>query len=263
VNDRRMGKLLQALSGRERALLFLREYKDGTNRDAGVGVAFAAASEHREYARLIDLIRVCNNELADLVLILKEQLAQEELRFNAMKLMVMAAHDMWLLDKYLRDFVPEPVTVSEAQRRKEPKSGFVVYDDDRAEDVATQQEDRRMVREITGRGYRLKLPLDMDDISVEPMSEIDQVRLIATVVRDNLAGAWMQLKAVDVLVDECAEDLGDDPLRPQIREALDDAIARSRTLEGELRAYIGTWNLPDDLGDAMRLTRKLVERALK
>jgi hypothetical protein len=260
--DARLARAMQALSGRERALLFLREYKDGVTREITTP-QFLNPKEHNEYARLVNSIAACNNDLGDLVLILKEQVAQEELRFNAMKLMIIAADDLWLLGKYVKDFVPEPVTASEAKKRKEPRNGFVVYDDENAEDVATQQEDREMVLKWTGRGYWLKLPLDLTDVPMEPKTEIDKVRLIASIVRDNLVSCWQQLRAVDVVVGEVAEDLGDDPLRPAIRACLDDALGRCRELAQELKEYVGPWELPSDIEEALALTRTLVERAVR
>jgi len=65
----------------------------------------------------------------------------------------------------------------------------------------------------------LKRPLDLSDVPVEPRTEVDKVRLIASIVRDDLAACWQQLLwAVDVVVGEVAEGVGDDPLRPAVRE---------------------------------------------
>jgi hypothetical protein len=260
--DARLEHAVQALSGRERALLFLREYKDGVTREITTP-QFLSQREHNEYARLVNMIAACNNVLGDLVLILKEQVAQEELRFNAMRLLIIAADDMWLMGEYISRFVPEPVTASEAKGREEPKAGFVVYDDENADDVATQQEDRQMVLKWTGRGYRLKLPLDLTDVPLEPKTEIDKLRLIAVIVRDNLASAWSQLRAVDVVVGEVADDLGDDPLRPAIRECLDDALGRCGELRDELVSHVGAWELPSDIEETLALTRTVLERAVR
>lgn len=243
MNDRRLEKVLQALSRRERALLFLREYKDGTNQDPGA-VAFLAAKERHEYARLIDVIRFCNGELADIVLIVREQVTTEEMRFNALRLMV------------------KPVTEVEAKARKRaPKCGFDVRDPDEA---AVLKEDRQLALKLTARGYRLTLPFDLaGEISADPKNGAETVRLIAATVRDNLASYWKQLKAVDVVLAECAEEFdGEDPLKPQLRAYLDDALKRTEACKDELLEYIGDWELPDDLGEALALTRKLGERAL-
>ncbi len=159
-----MDKVLHALSGKERTILFLREYKDGVT--AEPNASFLTGREFDEYRRLYNIIRFCNDELGDLVLILREQVTEEELRFNAMRLMVIHADDLWLLGQYVEECVPEPVTQSEAKEgKREPRCGLYVYDDDRADDVAVMQEDRRMIGKITGRGYRLKLPLGLSDVS--------------------------------------------------------------------------------------------------
>jgi hypothetical protein len=265
VNEKRLEKVLHALSGRERAVLFLREYKDGTSLDpSGVGVAFLTPKEHREYARLIDVIRLCNNELSDIVMIVKEQVTQEELRFSALEQMRMAADDLWLLGRYVKECVPEPVTASVAKARKrEPKCGFHVYDDEWATQVAVLQEDRKLVGQITGCGYRLKLPFDMTgEISANPKLGPEMARLIVSIVRDNVASAWKQLKAVDTVIAEFAEEFGgEDPLKPPLRAFLDDALSRCVALKDDLQEYVGVWELPDDLGEALVLTRKLAERA--
>jgi hypothetical protein len=59
------------------------------------------------------------------------------------------------------------------------------------------------------------------------------------------------------------DDAGGDPLQPQIRGFLDDALARCVTLRDALQEYAGAWELPDDLGEALVLTRKLAERVLR
>ncbi len=89
------------------------------------------------------------------------------------------------------------------------------------------------------------------------------MRLIASIVRDNLASTWEQLRAVDVVVAEFAEDLGEDPLRPKLREFLDDVLARCRELRSELVKYVGPWEPPTDIDESLALARKLVERAVK
>ena len=235
-----MEKVMQALSGRERALLFLREYKDGTNMDpGGVGVAFLSHHEHREYARLIDLIRFCNNELADIVLIVKEQVTQEELRFEALEQMRSNAEDLWVIGRYLKECVPAPVTAEEKQSRK-------------------------LVQKLVGRGRRYRLPFDVAaPLSEEPKDGEECARTITIIIRDRLRSCWVQLKAVDVVLAEYTEEFhGEDPLKPQIRQFLDDALARCVALKNELQEYVGAWELPDDLGEALALTRKLGERVL-
>lgn len=264
MNDKRMEKVLQALSGRERAILFLREYKDGTNSEPNT--SFLSERERREYAGLFHIIRLCNNEFAEVILLADEQVKQEELRFNAMRLIVMAADDLWVLGKYVKECVPEPVTQAEAKaRKKEPRCGFHVYDDEWADDVASLQEDRKLVQGLTGRGYRLKLPFDVSgEISADPRNGIETVRLIAVIVRDSLASCWTQLKAIDLVVAEYAEEFhGEDPLRPQIREHLDDALRRIEVTKDELLEYIGEWELPDVPGEALTATRRLAQRVLR
>jgi hypothetical protein len=74
----------------------------------------------------------------------------------------------------------------------------------------------------------------------------------------------VQLRSVDVLLAEYAEEFhGEDPLKPQVRGFLDDALARCVSLKDELAEYAGAWELPDDLGEALVLTQKLAERALR
>jgi hypothetical protein len=52
-----------------------------------------------------------------------------------------------------------------------------------------------------------------------------------------------------------AEVLGDDPLRRAIRACLHDAVGRCRELAQELKEYVGPWELPSDIEEALGLTR--------
>lgn len=240
VGSKRLEKVLTALSGRERAILFLREYKDGTNLDpGGAGVAFLTAKEHNEYARLISLIQFCNDELADIVLIVREQLAQEELRFLALEQMRKTADDLWLIGRYLSECVPKPVT-------------------------AEEKESRKLLQKLVGRGRRYRLPFDVAaPRSENPKDGEETARTITIIIRDRLVSCWVQLKAEDVVLAEYGEEFrGEDPLKPPLREFLDDALARCIALKDDLQEYAGAWELPDDPGDALTLTRKLAERVL-
>ena len=75
---------MPALNGRERAIIFLNDYKAGTRLDPTL-TSFLNPGYRREYYRLIDIIRLCNGELTDIVMIIKEQVKQEELRFGWMR----------------------------------------------------------------------------------------------------------------------------------------------------------------------------------
>lgn len=265
ITDRRLERVMTALSGRERAIVFLREYKDGKTLDP-TGVAFFSDQERREYGRLIDVIRLCNGDLANIALIIKEQVAQEELRFRYLQTMRVTADDLWLVGEYLNECMKEPITKSEvkSRKRKPPTQGFDVYADEDADEVELLRKNRALIDKLTGRGCRLKLPLDMEgEIYLDPKGALETARLLAVIVRDNLASHWTQLQAVSTVIEEYREEFnGEDPLRTEIRAYLDDALKRIVAVKDQLLDYIGEWDLPDDHSRSLEITRQLVDRVL-
>ena len=126
------------------------------------------------------------------------------------------------------------------------------------------RENRRFVEQIMRRARRIRLPLDVAGPITEDGKDAEMAARTIGIIHDRLASHWRQLKAVEIVVGEFAEEFdGEDPLQPQIRGFLDDALARIVALKDDLADYIGAWELPDDPGEALALTRKLAAQALR
>lgn len=89
--ERRLDRLTDALTPRQKAILFLHEYKVDNTRDPR-DVVRLAQGQTTEFNRYIDILRFVNGDLADIVLILREQVAQQELRFAYLQAMRIAGH---------------------------------------------------------------------------------------------------------------------------------------------------------------------------
>jgi hypothetical protein len=104
---RRLENAQRLLTGREQAILFLRAYKDGGAQDASPrGLRDVEASE---FERLVKLIRFANGELADVILILSEQVTGHELRFEWLQTTHRHLDDLWIISRWISACVPHAV----------------------------------------------------------------------------------------------------------------------------------------------------------
>ena len=263
VTDRRLDRLMTALSGRERAIMALQSYKSGA--DWNPPYVKLSPYDVAEYNRLIDIMRFANTEVADIILLLGEQVTQAELRFAALKLLRARARERYLVKQYLSECVPEPVTESEAAKRKKvPVAGWQVFPDEDADEVAVLREDRKALERLLSRGGWVELPLDLEDVPLEPETGDDEVRLLGCVVRDDLGSLWVQLRACeDVLATYAQEFNGEDVLIPKMRERADETRARIVALAEDFRPYAGAWELPEDHSEATARMRELAGMVLR
>ncbi len=79
-----------------------------------------------------------------------------------------------------------------------------------------------------------------------------------------MASYWTQLAAIAIGISEFAdgEFNGEDPLKPQRRDELDDANARIVATKATLERYVGAFQLPDDHERSLEITRALARRVL-
>lgn len=262
MSDRRLDRLAKALTGRERAILALHSYKSGAAwKPPQVRLS---SFETAEYNRLVDIMNFANGEVADIILLLGEQVTQEELRLIVLRLLRARAQERYAVKLYLDECVPQPVTESEAAKRKKaPPAGWQVLPDADADEVALLLDDRRTLERLVSRGAFIDLPLDLQDLPEEPETAEDEVRLVAKAVQCGLESIWVQLCACEELLTEYAREFnGEDVLIPKMRERADETGSEIMVLVEEFRRYAGAWELPKDHSDATALLRQAEQRVL-
>jgi hypothetical protein len=261
--ERRLERLTAALTARERAILFLQAYKAGETTDPYDEVR---SGIDREYERLMDIVRFVNGELADCVLIIREQVTQAELRLAWMEQAHRHAGDLALVREYLDACVPVPITKRQLTRHrgKRPAQGFDVRRDDDADEVALLLKNRAAIDVLLRGGVRIELPLDLTTaLPDEPETLLDMLRAVAASLRDGLQSYWSQLAAIETVAAEYGQEFdGEDPLKPACREYVDDAKASIESARQGLLRFIGPWELSDDEGRSLAATRALAVRVL-
>ena len=70
--DARLNKLMPALTAKERAILILRSWKEGSDEDP-LWRSTMPRDQSREFNRLISLMNVCNINVGFLIIFLDEQ----------------------------------------------------------------------------------------------------------------------------------------------------------------------------------------------
>jgi len=94
--DKRLDRLLPALSVQERAILILRNFKADKPQDR---VLLNAAPDKQAPAlnRLIGLMNAANGDLAHVITIIRERVRQEDLRFSWLEWARICALEMWAI----------------------------------------------------------------------------------------------------------------------------------------------------------------------
>jgi hypothetical protein len=116
--DRRLDRLLSALSAKERAILTLRDFKAGKDQDRAL---LHAAPERQTFAlnRLIGLMNAANGDLAHVIVIIHERVRQDELRLSWLQWARMCALEMWGARAHFCISGKEAVTESEYGKREQ------------------------------------------------------------------------------------------------------------------------------------------------
>jgi hypothetical protein len=194
-------------------------------------------------------IYFCNDELGQIVLLAREQVAQEALRVNWVRTVRLYESYLWASGRFLAESVREPVTVSEARERKPPKRGFDILPDSEQTGVERVRRDRRFIEAFPQLGDR--------------SSATPTLTATAQLARDKLASSWTQLQAVEAVLAEYAAELDEDPLRPDLRACLDATLLEITAIRDDLSPFVDLWELPDDHAEAVALLRDLGRRVLR
>jgi len=97
----RLNRLTPALSGKERAILVLRNFKEKKKQDYRLGQGMDSA-EIREYNRLIRLMNACNLEVLTIVILLRERSAKIDLKLGWLATLEMWCEHAEMVELYSR-----------------------------------------------------------------------------------------------------------------------------------------------------------------
>ena len=115
--DKRLERLMPALSAQERAVMMLHDFKAGAPQDLTL-LHSAPSSQASELNRLIGLMSAANGDLAHITVIVRERVRQEEIRFSLLEWARICAYEMWAVCMRFRGSAREPVTESEYRERE-------------------------------------------------------------------------------------------------------------------------------------------------
>lgn len=207
---RRLERLYPALTGKEAAKLDLANYKAHRPYDSLVANALQSG-QIVEYNHLVGIMNLVNGELADVMLVVREQVTQQALRLAWLSEMSERAQDAWIVRRFLDECTREPITESELAKRKKkpPTQGFDVRPDDDADEVELLRKNRELITVLLDRhAVELKLPLDLPEDGEEVRTDepLGLARLLAATMQGGLEACWTQLQAVRITIDEYAED---------------------------------------------------------
>jgi hypothetical protein len=268
AGTRRLERLYPALTGKEAAKLVLADYKAHKQHDRSIAGGLRDR-EITEYNRLVGIINFANDQVVDLINVLGSEVGLEEVRLAWLAELHEHVQDLAITRRFIKEMVKEPVTESElpARRKKAPQWRlFDVYKDEDADEVAALRKGWTMLDKLlTRRGGEMVLPLVPleDGETYRPDDGPSMARFLATTIQGRLGACWTQLHAVRIVLDEYAEDFdGEDLLRSNTREYLDDALRRIETARDGLAHYIDAWELPSDHSHATGLAHKLAAQVM-
>jgi hypothetical protein len=92
--DRRLDRLLPALSAKERAILMLRDYKAEKPQDRQL-LNTAPEAQTIALNHLVGLMNAANGDLAHVIVIIRDRVLQEGLRFGWLQWARICALEMW------------------------------------------------------------------------------------------------------------------------------------------------------------------------
>jgi len=88
----------------------------------------------------------------------------------------------------------------------------------------------------------------------------ETVKALLFGIRQNVQQHWAELRAIEIAVQEVAEEFGgEDPLRSDTREMIDDCLRSCTVLRDDVKPYVEI-ELPEPGDDDVALVRKLIEK---
>ncbi|MDP9236376.1 MAG: hypothetical protein M3P30_03090 [Chloroflexota bacterium] len=225
--DRRIDRLLPTLSAQERAIFVLRQYKSGAEETPAI-MSTMPRNQIDAFNRYVRLMNTVNSDLGAALLLIDAQVKQTDTKYA------------WLMSLLLISDEVEGALHQISRETKDPKVGGAI---------------KRLIARGPG---ALKVPLGLTSDGKEPLGQ-SFVRALVTGIRDGLSSHWRELRAIEMVVDEVAEEFGaEDPLRPDTRRVLDDAKATCVKLCHDIQPYADGFELAEPTDEDVELVRGLV-----
>jgi hypothetical protein len=116
--EARLDRLLPALSAEERAILMLRDFKADKPQDRSL-LRTAPDRQTSELNRLVGMMNAANGDLAHVIVVIRERVRQEDLRFNWLEWARICALEMWAVGARFNVSAREPITERAYRKREE------------------------------------------------------------------------------------------------------------------------------------------------
>jgi hypothetical protein len=231
--EARLDRLYPRLTARERGLLVLHAYKAGEKPDPLI-YRTCPSEQGAAFNRYIHLMNACNVELATVVLILRTQIDKMELKYS------------WLMTVLIWGMETQVLG-------------------DRVLAATKDRKLRKDVRRLMARAPSdLKVPVDLTVPPAEPETfdngyGDETVKALLFGIKQNLQQHWAELRAIEVAVQEVAEEFGgEDPLRADTREMIEDCRRSCTTLRDDVMPYVEI-ELTEPRDDDVALVRLFIQ----
>jgi len=177
--DARLNKLMPVLSAKERAILILRALREKTPEDPAWRRTMPF-DQSREFNRLIVLMNACNIHLPLYITMVEQHTEQLYLRFMWLDTLIDSGLQIWRLARLI------------------PAAK------------------RRQAEQAVAKSYPIaELPWNPEE---HEHSWLNVTERVESRIRLELVSLWEELRAIDIVVAEVAEEFdGEDPLRPIMR----------------------------------------------
>ena len=235
--EQRLSRLYPALTARERGLLVLRAYKADEKPDPRIYHTCPSA-QGAAFNRYIALLNAVNVELATVVLILRTQIDKTALKYS------------WLMTAVIWGMETHAMGRHVLAATKDRKL-------------------RKDVRRLMARAPSdVRVPLDLTVPLAEPETfekgfGDETVKALLFGIHQDVRQHWAELRAIEIAVQEVAEEFGgEDPLKADTREMVDDCLRSCTTLRDDVAPYVEI-ELSEPAEEDLVLVRKLIEKLVE
>jgi hypothetical protein len=258
----RADRLFSALSAKERALLVLRAWKEGAEADRQVRSTMPL-NQVDSFNRYIDLMNSVNESLGRYLIVLRAQVEQLGLINGWLATMRLWDLHAFGLGLFIFRNVPEPITESDHARLKRPRGrepapdrglSYAVYPDSEGVKVKQLAEERAAIWE----GFR-RVPCSVfAEPSDEPSRMEEAFQALVDRLKRQVVEYWVDLRGIEFLVGEAAEEFGEDSALPVVRQIIDWMRQELNELRDNLKTSHGVEiELPEPSDDRMAMLREL------
>jgi hypothetical protein len=260
----RTDKLYSALSAKERALLVIRAWKEGTVEDRQVR-ATTPANQIDSFNHYIDLMNGVNERLGHYLLVLRASVEQLGLISGWLATMQLWNLHAFQLGLFIFRNVPEPIAESVYARLKRTSRRrdivpdralrYAVHPDSEAGKFKELTEERAAVWETLRRA-----PCAVFSEPEKPSRIEEAFHALRDRLKRQIVEYWVDLRGIEILIAEAAEEFGEDPALPEIRRIIDWMHQELLELRDQLKASHGKEiELPEPTEERIAMLRKLAQ----